>query len=502
MKFDLTVLVTNFGRADKLHACLDSLTKAGIGNVVVSTTCPDDSVRAALTEFKEKFLSFLVVSTDLDFGNNEAWLRGAYHVRTKYMLIMHDDDRLEPEFGSVYKELIQPNLERGVGIASWHGRAEYPDGTSKFPKYHEGPTQVLSSGVLTRHLLRENGHPVSPVVSVFRRSDVIRGLKEAAEVLNDASSFTRPTMMLGNELLMYLRAAERHHSWLFINKVLSVYGAWEGSETVKQTRGPRSTKAFLDGYNFARQVFLKTRGSTVKTKPRLIHVYSHHEPTDEGSIRRYKAASRTWKFQHDLGNMLSFAVGDTSPRTSDKIVGDKRALPFVSDLIQVGVNIATPGDLVCMTNNDTCLTRGFTDWMRSHPIDAGYVVRHDFFHPIEPTTAVLTNIDNLGRRHCGADLLTVTPRWWNEHREIFPDMFLGYEAWDLIARELFQETQPNAPHVELPDMVYHEYHATFWSDQKNRYSHPAQLYNLRIAKNFYRSRGRDLHFSLKENNES
>jgi glycosyltransferase involved in cell wall biosynthesis len=155
MKFaqDLTVLVTNFGRAERLRKCLESIIKAGVTNVVVSSTCPDEAVAGVLTEYATKFPLFLNVTTEDDFGCNEAWLRGAYHVRTKYILILHDDDQLEPEFGEVYRELIWPNLESGVGLASWQGRAVTDAGLEFLPKYYTGQTAILSTGILTKCLL-------------------------------------------------------------------------------------------------------------------------------------------------------------------------------------------------------------------------------------------------------------------------------------------------------------------------------------------------------------
>lgn len=486
----LTVVVTNYQRPEHLRKCLQSVKDAGVLRVVVSTTAPSEEVEAVNASFFDKFPDFQVVSTPEDLGCNENWLRGAYYATTPYILILHDDDWLSATFGEVFKNVICPQLDRGVGFASWRGDAVQPDGTVvDIGRYVTGPTRVVSSGTITKVLLKPDALSLSPVVSVFRRNDVIRILKEAGELLRVPQCYTRPTMMVGNDLLLYLRHAEKYSSFLYLDSVLSFYGAHPGSETIKAFTKKRNP--LIPAYNYAREVFCKVRGPQVNTKPRLIHVFSDYPATDEGTTRRNAVAKKTWEFQYGKGFMLPCPVySDDLPRSS-RDVGDTRDVPYIKDLIAVGMAMAVPGDRVVLSNRDTCFVRGASEILRDWKTEAAYGVRRDLFHPISENASVLDDITYLGAQHCGADLISISPDWWSKWKDWMPDMLLAYECWDLMAKELIHETLPGAK-VDIADMIYHEYHETFWALAENRYKHPAQVYALRQAKNFYYSRARHI----------
>lgn len=490
----LTVVVTNFRRPEQLERCLTSLTATGLDRVVVSTTCPTEAVNTVLEKFRGKFPDFQIVSTKDDFGCNENWLRGCYFARTPYVLILHDDDWLEPGFGRTYRTVIEPQLDRGVGFASWRGQSVGPSGAVRLEDYFDGPTRVLASGGISKPLLTDGRMAISPVLSVFRRDDCIRILKEAEAYLTDPVCRTRPTMLVGNDLLLYLRHAEKYSSWLYVNEVLSNFGAWEGSETVQAMA--RQANPLIPAYNFARKVFLATRGPAVKLKPRLIHTFSDYPVSKPDQIRRHNTALKTWEYQYGQGAMIPFGLQDADFARSSVDLGDSKPAPFVKDIIQHGMNLAAPGDRVVATNRDTCMVRKTTNVLRNWEAEAAYGVRQDIFYPIDETGAVLDDISNIGRFHCGADLMSITPEWWAKWKDWLPDLVLSYEAWDLMAREMFRETQPGQE-VEIRYLCYHEYHDTFWAQPENRYTHPAQVYCLRRAKNFYHTRGQDEHYSLK-----
>jgi glycosyltransferase involved in cell wall biosynthesis len=492
---ELSVVVTNFQRPEKLNRCLDSLVNAGVLRVVVSTTAPTSEVFEVIQKFKSRFREFQIVSTKDDLGCNENWLRGVYYARTPYVLILHDDDFLMPRFGEVFKRTMLPQLNRGVGFASWRGKSVTDEGVERDENYFSGPTTVHASGAVSKLLLEPGRLTISPVLSVFRRTDCIRILKESSVSLTHPDCFTRPTMMVGNDLLLYLRHAEKYSSWLYVDEVLTCFGKWSDSETVKAFR--KKKNPLVVAYDFARDVFKKTRGPAVKLPRRLIHVYSDYAAKDPGAIRRHNYALKTWEHQYEVeGNMIPLPLQDENFARSSKDLGDSKAAPFVKDIIEAGMLVAAPGDRVVMTNRDTCLVRDTTERLLKTDLDAVYAVRQDFFNPISETAAVMKNISH-GHLHCGADLVSISPEWWSKWKSWIPDLVLSYEAWDLMVREIFAETQPGQ-NPQMTEMVYHEYHETFWGDPANRYTHPVQIYCLRAAKNFYHSRGLDQHYSLKK----
>lgn len=479
----LTVVVTNYKRADHLARCLDSLADAGIKRVVVTSACPDEEVLQVIKAAASRFDEYQTVTTETDFGCNETWLRGLYYARTTYVLIMHDDDWVAKSLGAVFNETIYPQLERGVGVASWVGVAVEPDGKQKQIDYLPGPTRVVPSAQLTQVLLKPGAVSLSPTVSIFRREDAIRALREAAIALTPDVCMVRPTMMVGNDMLLYLRALEKHSSWMYVDKPLTFYGAWEGSETIRAFSAEKNW--LLPAYEFTQNWFKRVRGPRAPQQRRLIHVYSEYPVTGE-TERRHQHATKTWRHQYGLGNMLPFPVYDGDLPRSARDIGAPAPIPYIRDLIDYGASAALPGDRVVLTNRDTCLVKGATDRLAAIRSSAVYGPRRDYFSPIPEDQDVLDDLSG-GTAHPGADLVSVEPLWWWRWREWIPDLVLGFEAWDLMIREAFMEIEPDE--FEVRDLVYHEYHEANWCQPGVRKTHPVQVYALRRARNHYSARG-------------
>jgi len=79
------------------------------------------------------------------------------------------------------------------------------------------------------------------------------------------------------------------------------------------------------------------------------------------------------------------------------------------------------------------------------------------------------------------------PSWWRDHRDVMPDMVVGHEAWDFVARTLIAETEVGLP-FQFDNLIYHEFHDPPWRKDGVRKTSPSQLHNVRLAVNFFRSR--------------
>ncbi len=487
---DLTVVVTNFQRPGYLARCLASLGAAGIENVVVSSACATPTVFAVIEEYSKLFPGlFHFTNSAHDYGCNETWLRGLYYADTKYVLILHDDDFLDKTFGQTYKRVIAPALEQ-VGFASWRGRVVTADGIEHPAEYFQGPTRICPGSAIMGYLASGEELSVSPVLSVFRREDAIATLKEAAHYFKSHHYFTRPTMMVGNDLLLYLRAAEKYQSWLFVNEILTYHGSWEGSETaIAHKNGLGSIKSC---YNATRQHFLKTRGLGAKRTRRVLHVWSKYETKNETENARLARAQASWSDEHESGHMLPFSVLDCQlSRSSKTELGDCRVVPFLRDLLDYGISMAQDDDVVVVTNSDTGFVVGagqkLLHEMEARGLDAAYAWRHNFYYG--PPPARLFDLSG-AMVDGGVDLLAVTPAWWRRVRSYVPDLLLGCIAWDFVLRCVIEDSQPGK-NVELYNLIWHEWHDPFWRGEA-RFTNPGQQHNMRIAKAYFIGRGKEL----------
>lgn len=489
---DLTVVVTNFKRPDFLKRCLESAANAGCDNFVVSSFCPDEKVLEVLRGFSTRpNIRLRTTLSQTDFGVTELWLRGLYYAPTEYVLVLHDDDYLDPAFSEVYRREILPQLNAGVGLASWRGVMDQRDVTGDTPTlvecdYFSGPTRVLGTGALSKVLLDRRAGPVSPVVSIWRRSVAITALKEALQRLSRAECFSRPGMMLGQEVLTYLRHCEKFASWFYVDRVLTYYGAHEGSESGRLQMENKVVSEQIPKTNHARDAFLQLRGYAVKPERRFLLTRSLYESKDPEEQRRNAHATATWSFHEALGEFLNFPVTDDMLLRSSKDVGDVRAVPFLTDLLDYAMSYARPEDVVLLANTDTCITSDGFEKLRHVFSDPSLGATFAYRHNIRGKLSGLRKDAREGHVDGGVDLIALTPKWWADHRPYFPDMLLACEGWDWVMRLLIEESTGRGG---IQNLIYHEWHDPVWRERKVRQQNPGQRYNRNLMRNFFLARG-------------
>jgi hypothetical protein len=165
-------------------------------------------------------------------------------------------------------------------------------------------------------------------------------------------------------------------------------------------------------------------------------------------------------------------------RTAKSQLHDPRALPFLRDLLDAGVQCCTPADLIVFTNDDVLFAPGLTETL-FHMEQCAWASRHEFIRlSAQPTCLDIIS----ARKHCGADLFAMTPRWWRKHRPEWPDMVVGCEAVDLVLRKLMAANGGVELHAELA----HEEHASWWQTHRGD---PAAEHNRRLAADWLGKRG-------------
>lgn len=454
---NLTVVVSSYRRAKFLDRALASARAAGIRRIVVSASEPGPDVQAVLEKQRAGWLSFEVVTHAKDPGSNQAWVAGFQRAQTTRVQWLADDDLLAPTYGKTYAEIISPVLDAGGVFASWEAHFYYENGTTGFSNYWSGPTRVLASSELLKVVGTRRRLSLSPVLGVFDRKTLIGAYQEAFRTLTTPESYTRPGMLIGDDLLVWYRHLQKFPKWLYVNQVLSYYGHHADSETVHCHEAGIMDR-LCRAYDLARDQAEDRLpvGTTIR------HVYSQFNDPDEDTARRLAFAKVTWESEYRAGGCWQ-AVPVTEARLSRDArsqLGDPRPVPFIRDMIELAVKDAQENDVVFLSNSDICFVPGLTKKILDRVTRGGcaYVYRWDFDGPLKVPIADEASVKR-GTWYLGNDAFVFTVKWWNLHGSKFPDMVLGRCSWDTAMRALMKLTGG----VKIPEAIYHERHRAFWS---------------------------------------
>ncbi len=493
---NLTVVVTNFHRPTYLDRALKSLRAAGIRRVVVAASEIDSEVKKVLAQHCGGWKSWDVISTIHDVGCNSTWLMGAYRARTDRVVVLHDDDVLCPEFGEAYEKILSPELDRGGCFVSWRANLLYDDGSMKATEYWSGPTRAMPSTELTKLVGKKGELSLSPVVSVLYRPLVIAACKESEQTLTHNDCLLRPGMLLGTEIIVYLRHIRAFLRWFYCDQVLSRYGSHPGSGTI-EAETKKDLSYLVKGYDIAR---LQCRVPPPKLRSRIIFVYYDNPSNGEEEAERYAAARATWDYHFSQGDVIEVPVKPEELTRSSSDLGDTRKVPFIRDLFDAGCALAAPEDLVVVCNSDILLSAGMFPRLIEGVI-RGKGATCCQRRRVEPKLGRIYK-DFLGcKTDGGFDVFAVTPAWWKAHREKMPDMFLGREGWDTCFRVLVEEiadgrgrlsTVTDKPEQWARSNAYtdhvagHKNHHSNWIAE--RLTSKGQIHNRTLAREFFRKR--------------
>lgn len=494
----LTVCVTNFRRPEFLRRCLESLRVAGCPRVVVASMEPDASTRKVIAEFQAlPWTSFDVAFVEDDLGCNDTWMLAAYHSRTKRIIIMHDDDMLAPEFGEHYNTMIGPTLDREpTAFATWRADLIFMDGRHEATDFWSGPTRMSPSRELLKVVGARHRLSLSPIISVFDRETVIHACKEGLAALTTPECYHNQGMLLGTEIMVYMRHIQRFPKWLYVDKVLSHYGSHAGSGTVEaQNNG--DLKPLWVGYDRARAQAETTKPALT---PRILLVYSSSTPTSGDEMTRNSVARMTWDFHFGQGTFIEMPVRMKDLTRSSAMLQDTRNVPFIRDLFDWGCAHAMPEDIVLYCNRDIGLV---TDAARliGEGIVKGRGITCCPRRWMNPKPGRMYKNLVGARPDGGFDAFAVTPNWWAQHRGNMPDMLIGREAWDTVLRTLAEEWADQRPRLRgvaqgvgqllrsnayTDQVCFHKNHNSHWIAE--RLTSPGNLHNRRLAKEFFQSR--------------
>lgn len=500
----LTVVITNFKRPEHVWNAFQSCLKAGVTNIVVSASGVDDTLQAVHDRMRQHKSDVIIDSIPGDRGCNEMWLRGVMRVKTPWVNILHDDDELLPAFCK-----IEPLLGQDQGFfhfaANRHGIAgTEANGTLRtLPMMQSGPVKTdflyptLVSGTLS----------LSPVSGVFHVEHIRAVLEECQQIENEF--LLRPGFMVGNDLLIWLRAIEKQYVFYWINEPLIAYGCWPGSCTHDDIHNNRGQLTPI--YNRMRQYWIKhpTLRASNKEPPRpvfeaingahkipgrIIHALERHTYGTTEARLRIQTAIKSWEYLYNRGEMVPMHY--TSYRRTSADVGDDRALPFWKDVVAYALTAANLQDIIVFTNDDTILHPDTPLIVRRELQRHQAVVSHrcEYNAQTPPMLGMGAPLfRSMSIKSIGRDLFAFRVQWLIDHWHEIPDFLLAAPAWDIVLAGLIRTTQgatgiqkgkwDQCWEFEIPSgYVAHIWHDPVWNTQKCQRESKANAYNLMLAK--------------------
>ena len=476
-----TTCITNFARIEQLKGCLESL-ELEKGGQDVAVAC-----FGAGPEHRKLCAKMLPAGSSIyvskgDEGCNRLWIKAIEMAKTRWVSILHDDDRRPPGFAEEVNKLIREAELRSCGFIAWNG-AQMDLADSRV--YGNIPIAGVTDGVhdsatLVKMLKMQNTLPNSPVSFIFDRETALDALYWAEENLADC--VTRPSMMVGNDVMLVWAHVMRYSLFLQSSKQLSLYGHWDGSETIQFAAGKNAK--LMECYNKTRlrlpkTVPVRTEADSKRFNRKYVHVWSDYlsKPIDADSERRNAFARTTWTDVYAKSdNWIPHRIERVS-RTSQSVFKDTRDLPFVKDMIQQAVELCEPDDVIVLTNADICLMPDIEEQIGEAVSRAGacHAARWNF----PKVTKKIVSHDELrgGVWYAGTDLIAFTRNWWEAHGNEFPDMVLACECWDLVMRNLIKIHSG----IELHEAIYHEIHQAYWYKPQHFKTNPGNEHNRRLS---------------------
>lgn len=222
--------------------------------------------------------------------------------------------------------------------------------------------------------------------------------------------------------------------------------------------------------------------------PKIVHTWADFRPEnsafDSELDRRLSVARRSWKQEYDFGKCWKSAefTKDVSSRDS-RAIGDPMGVPFLRDIIEHAERIAVnDNDVIVYSNADVCFAPGLTGHILDHCRRNGcaYTHRWDFFRRItEPF--VSDGQVRTGKWYPGSDVFCFTVGWWQQHRDLLPDVIIGREKTDEVMRQLIKLSGGD----EIEVCNYHEKHPSFWEQPEPFEKNPGNIHNRRLARKWF-----------------
>ncbi len=221
--------------------------------------------------------------------------------------------------------------------------------------------------------------------------------------------------------------------------------------------------------------------------PEIFHVFSEvgYSEIFNDAARRHAVAHRSWEIEYSTGYWRELPFLARDMERNGYGIGDERPVPYLRDMIQFAASKASREDIIAFTNSDVSFAPGLTgkvlEAITRH--GAAFTHRWDFNHLTEPF--VSSAQVRFGKFYCGSDAFFFTKWWWKVHGHELPDFLIGREQNDEVLRQLIKYHGG----AEIEKMIYHEEHESFWERPGNRENLAGNIYNRKLAKEWFQKMG-------------
>lgn len=489
----LTVVITNWKRLGFLKSCVKSVIDSGIPHIVI-TCCETSDKTMDYLQSLPKTVKITYISNDL--GCNRLWLNGLYQVKTEYVIVLHDDDELNPTLWKKSLDEVCNILSQKPSMVLWDGIIKENGQVTK--EYHTNSNYpegwIPSKDFLGQYI--KGLYPLSPVVQIMQTSVCIEALNECDHWFKESKYYSKPTMMLGNEITMTCRNLITRKRAYYFKRGMTLYGRHPDSESeIYMQNGSDSLRR---GYKAARDYLKNTLYKPQESSGQMIHVVNMYLPKENNDVRRHKEAFRTWMREYEKGTLIPKFIYDDEFKRNSSHVGDKRSMPFIKDIIDMSMTNLKYNDIVVLTNADICLATDAHKHIREGVERDGccFSFRYDSYKPISSKDMKASDIEKHFTWYVGSDLFAFTKVWWEKHGHLFPDLIIGKPNWDWVMRSLmgwsimgtrvFKETLDTmGDKASAGSIIYHEKHDSYAEHHDVYMSDPANVWCWMNAKKWF-----------------
>jgi hypothetical protein len=213
---------------------------------------------------------------------------------------------------------------------------------------------------------------------------------------------------------------------------------------------------------------------TMRPIRKIVHLYPEWEMS-EADRARNRVAELSWKSEYGSNwEPAPVWYNKEIPRNSQTQLGDPRPVPFIKDVLEMGIRRTNhDDDLFVISNSDVGFSPGLTERLRRLVLAKGSAYCYRFDHP--KIAKPLNYLETVSGDTCGGlDLFAFTRKWVQQHFSKLPDMVFGRTMWDLVYRDLVKKTGGG----ELYGGCWHEDHSSFWKAEKDN---PGNTHNIAVA---------------------
>lgn len=210
---------------------------------------------------------------------------------------------------------------------------------------------------------------------------------------------------------------------------------------------------------------------------KLLHAVNTYVSPNKDEQSRNERAMATWRalYSRHPGVFVPAYLEKTIRSSLD--IGDSRDLPYVKDVIENAFESGNnQDDDVCIwTNMDSCLVWETVEnlfmWFSDHECCYSNRRELDKVPKVQFDQAGLMERSDKSE---GVDLVAFTRKWWTEHKDNYPDLFVGSEGLDWIFRFMMEKE------ARIREVVYHIQHQVpQWYIQRR--TSQANLHNRKLC---------------------